>query len=103
MRWAYIYEHPGTDPTSDRTVVARDGVTSILVPVPDAAAVPGFARELAAEGVRLIELCGGLTPADAAAVRAAVGDSVAVGHVTFAMDSLAAAAAYAADFGEGTG
>jgi hypothetical protein len=42
--WAYIYEHPGTDPVADRTVVDRDGQRSLMVPVPEAAAAVDVAR-----------------------------------------------------------
>jgi len=51
---------------------------------------------VAEEGVGLIELCGGFSTTDVTAVVDAVGPEVAVGHVTFAVESLAAAAAYAA-------
>lgn len=98
MKWAYIYEHPGTDPVRDRTVVERDGVTSLMVPVPDAGVAPGVAQHLVAEGVRLVELCGGFASEAVVAVTQAVGDQVAVGHVTFSMESLAAAARYSSDF-----
>lgn len=50
------------------------------------------------DDVRLIELCGGFTLADAAKVAAAVGKEVPVGHVTFAVDSVPGTAAYAAAF-----
>jgi hypothetical protein len=98
MKWAYIFEHPGTHPTDDRTTIELGGVTSLMVPVPDAASAPQVAVGLAGEGVRLIELCGGFTSADAAAVAEAVGDAVAVGHVMFSIESLTSAAKYSSDF-----
>jgi hypothetical protein len=58
---------------------------------------------VADDGVALIELCGGFTLAAAAAVADAVGPGVPVGHVTFAVDSVPAAAAYAATFEAETG
>ncbi|NEE04620.1 DUF6506 family protein [Phytoactinopolyspora halotolerans] len=100
VTWAYIYEHPGTDPVTDRTVIDRGGQRTILAPTPTAAAAPEIARRLVDEdGVSLIELCGGFSLADAARVHEAV-ENVAVGHVTFAVDSVAAAAAYGATFDE---
>lgn len=93
--WTYLFEHPGADPATDRMVLTTPAVRAVIVAVPDAASAPTVARELAAEGATLIELCGGMTPADVAAVRGAVPDHVAVGHVTFAMDSLLAAAEHA--------
>ena len=96
--WAYIYEQPEADPLADRHVIDRGGQRTILVPVPDAAQAPGMALELIAEGVQLIELCGGFTLPAAARVVEAVDGRVPVGHVTFAVDSTTGAAAYSAAF-----
>jgi hypothetical protein len=96
--WAYLYEHPGTDPSVDRHVVERAGQRTLLVPVPDAAMAAEVARDLVGEGVRLIELCGGFSTAAVAEVVRAVGDRVPVGHVTFSVESVAGAAAYGAAF-----
>lgn len=96
--WAYIFEHPGTDPAVDRLVIERGGQTTIVAAVPAPTVAPAVAAELAASGARLIELCGGFTTADVARVRDAVPPTVAVGHVTFAVDSVAAATAYSAAF-----
>lgn len=97
--WAYIFEHGDTDPVADRTVIERAGLRTILVPVPSPAHAPEVARRLVAEdGVTLIELCGGFPLADAARVAEAVGPQVPVGHVTFAVDSVPAAARYNAAF-----
>ncbi|MFE1169216.1 DUF6506 family protein [Nocardiopsis sp. NPDC058789] len=93
--WAYLYEHPGTDPEADRTELDREGQRSILVPVPDQASAPAVAATLAARGAGLIELCGGFSLEAAARVRANVPDHVAVGHVVFSAESLRSAA----DFG----
>ncbi|WP_129664106.1 DUF6506 family protein [Phytoactinopolyspora endophytica] len=99
ISWAYIYEHVGTDSVADRAVIERAGQRTVLAPVPDAAEAPALARTLVEDyDVTLIELCGGFSLADAARVAEAVGDRVAVGHVTFAVDSVAAAAAYGAAF-----
>lgn len=87
---------PG-QPSRDRTVLERAGQRSLMVPVPSAADAPRVARQLVDdEAVGLIELCGGFAVADAAAVAAEVGSDAAVGHVTFSVDTLAAAARYAA-------
>lgn len=96
-RWAYLFEHPGADPDRDRMVLDGGGVRAVIVAVPSAAAAVGVAVSLATEeGAALIELCGGFTRADAAAIGEAVGERIAVGHVSFAVESLAAGAAYAA-------
>ncbi len=99
IRWAYLFLHDGTDPATDRVVVERAGQRTILVPVPSPAEAPGTARRLVEEeGVALIELCGGFELADAARVADAVGDAVPVGHVSFAVDSVPAAARFNALF-----
>jgi hypothetical protein len=92
--WAYIYEHPDADPVVDRHVVERGGVRTTLVPVAEAAEAPAVAEQLASEGVTLVELCGGFSLDAAARVAEAVGDRVAVGHVTFAVEAVHAAAAF---------
>jgi hypothetical protein len=92
--WAYIYEHPGTDPVADRRVIDRGGQRTLLVPVPDPTGASIVAQNLVAEGVGLIELCGGFSLPAAAEVTAAVGGRVPVGHVTFAVDSVRGAADY---------
>ena len=96
MNWAYLFLHPGTDPQADRTGLDHNGLRATLVPVPNAAQAPEVAAELAGEGAALIELCGGFTLEAAAAVRAALPATVAVGHVTVSVESVRAAA----DFGE---
>lgn len=92
--WAYIYEHPGTDPVVDRRVIDRDGQRTALVPVPEASDAPAVARELVASGVELIELCGGFDVGTVARVVDAVDGTVPVGHVSFGFESITGAAAY---------
>ncbi|WP_448608713.1 DUF6506 family protein [Geodermatophilus sp. URMC 60] len=98
VTWAYVYEHPGADPVSDRFVIDRHGQRTLLVPVAAADDAPAVALDLVAEGVQLIELCGGFTLVAAARVTEAVGGRVPVGHVTFTVDATAGAAAYSAAF-----
>lgn len=100
MSWAYIYEQPEADPVADRFVIERAGVRTTLVPVPDESAAAQVASELVDQGVQLIELCGGFTVLDAARVIEAVAARVPVGHVTFGLESVTAAAAYNAQFEE---
>jgi hypothetical protein len=98
VSWAYIYEHPGTDPVEDRVVIDRDGLRTYLVPIPEPSVAPQIATDLVADGVALIELCGGFTMAAAARVVEAVGAKIPVGHVTFAVDSARGVADYSANF-----
>jgi hypothetical protein len=95
--WAYLFEHEGADPATDRLVVQRHGTTSVIVGVPSAEAAPAVAAGLVEEfGVSLVELCGGFTTLAVARVVDTLGPDVAVGHVTFPAESLPAAAAFAA-------
>jgi hypothetical protein len=97
--WAFLYGHPGTDPRADRTVVERDGLRTLLVPVADEARAAQIALALVEdEGVELLELCGGFGAVDAARVVEAVAGRVPVGHVAYALESLEGAAAYKRSF-----
>lgn len=96
VTWAYIYEHPDSDPEKDRSALDRSGQRTLLVPVPSADVAPRVAQALVADDdVTLIELCGGFALADAAKVTEAVGPEIAVGHVTYAVDAVPAVNAYA--------
>jgi hypothetical protein len=101
--WAYIYGQPGADPVADRFVLDRGGQRTILVPVPEEGSAAKVAVQLVeADGVELIELCGGFTLADAAKVAEAVAGRVPVGHVSFASESITGAAAYQTKFEDDT-
>lgn len=62
---------------------------------------PAVAHELAAQGAKLIELCGGISPAWRPKVSAVVGHDVKVSSVTFGIESLQPAAAYNQAFIDG--
>lgn len=93
--WAFIYEHPGSDAAEHAHRLDLGGQRTHLVPVGSVDQAPAVARALADQGVSLIELCGGFDTATAARVVAAVDGRAAVGHVTYAVESLAAANRYA--------
>ncbi|MFX4273193.1 hypothetical protein ACQBAR_08405 [Propionibacteriaceae bacterium Y1685] len=71
--WAYLNLHNGTDPRTDRYVVERAGMISMMVPVPAVEDAPTIAAEIGA----------------------AV--DVPVGHVTFAMDAVIGAGRFSED------
>lgn len=73
----------------------RFGSTTVAT-VASADGAPAAAAKLVAEGATRIELCGGMGPVPAAAVRAAV--DVPVVTVLFGFESLPSAAAYRARF-----
>lgn len=85
ITWAFIFEAPETDPATDRMVIERGGVRSIVVAVPEqAAVVPTAVALVEQEGAQFIELCGGLEPEWAGEVARATGGRVPVGTVGYA-------------------
>ncbi|MFC0623055.1 DUF6506 family protein [Kribbella deserti] len=89
---AVLFEDPNADPAVHRWTFG--GTTVVAIPsTSDASAV---AASLVEAGAKRIELCGGMGPVPAAAVRAAV--DVPVTTVLFGFESIPAAAAYRAAF-----
>jgi Family of unknown function (DUF6506) len=85
MRWAFIYtlDDPG-EPTRIDTLGEL-----VSVGVPRVEEAPAIARRLVADGVELIELCGGFGGAGLAAVIAAVEGRVPVGAVFYSVEASA--------------
>ena len=83
MKWAFIYtlDEPASEPRID-TIGSL-----ICIGVSSAAEAPALARRLVADGVELIELCGGFGGAGLAAVVSAVQGRVPVGAVFFGVDA----------------
>jgi predicted polyphosphate/ATP-dependent NAD kinase len=85
MKWAFIYtlDDPSAEPRIDviGTLVCA-GVSSV-------ADAPAVARQLVAEGVELIELCGGFGGAGLGLIASAVENRVPVGAVFFGVDAIA--------------
>jgi hypothetical protein len=93
-RVAVLYEEEDADPSVDRWTFGAHTV----VAVPSVAAAPEVASALVAAGATRVELCGGMGPVPAAAVREVV--PVPVTTVLFGFESLPAAAAYRARYEE---
>lgn len=89
---AVLFEDPAAPPGGTRWTFG--GTT--VVAVPSVADTPAVAAELVAAGAERVELCGGMGPVPAAAVRAAV--DVPVTTVLYGFESLPSAAAYRAHF-----
>jgi hypothetical protein len=85
MKWAFIYT------LDDPAAQARSDVIGSLVCVgiSSVSDAPAVARRLVAEGVELIELCGGFGGAGLGLVASAVKNQVAVGAVFFGADASA--------------
>jgi len=87
--WAFIYVRPAADPSVDRVEIEREGVRTILVGVPEQAAVIEAAVDLVDSGVQVIELCGILGRVWAARVIEATCGRVPVGAVSYGPESVA--------------
>lgn len=87
-----LFEDPAADPAVHRWLF---GPTTVVA-VPSVEEVPSVAARMVEEGARRVELCGGMGPVPAAAVRAVV--DVPVTTVLFGFESLPSAAAYRARF-----
>jgi predicted polyphosphate/ATP-dependent NAD kinase len=83
MKWAFIYTLD--DPSEPER---RDTVGSLLcIGVRSVDDAPSIARQLLADGVELIELCGGFGGAGLGAVVSAVEDRIPVGAVFYGVDA----------------
>ena len=85
--FGFIVTGPGLDPNHHRTIMSSPEFTMVAVGVGSAADGIQVARDLVADGVELIELCGGFGPVWTARVIEAVGD-VPVGSVGYGPESL---------------
>jgi hypothetical protein len=83
ISWAFIFDAPETDSKTDRFVIERGGMRSIMVPVSDPSDAVALAVELVKEGVQMIELCGGFELPLVGKIIEATGGNVPVGHVGF--------------------
>ena len=82
-KWAFIYTLD--EPAAERRI---DTIGSLVcVGVPHATDAPEVARQLVADGVELIELCGGFGGAGLGSVVDAVGNRVPVGAVFFGVEA----------------
>jgi hypothetical protein len=84
-KWAYIYLSPGFDAVSNtvRSQSERCEFIAVGLDFADKAKVVDVARELHAEGVQMIELCGGFGPLWIAKVSEALSGAIPVGSVAY--------------------
>ena len=85
MKWAFIYT---LDEPSEKIRIDIIG-TLVSVGVPSVADAPAVARQLLADGVELIGLCGGFGGAGLASVVSALDGRVPVGAVFYGVDASA--------------
>ncbi len=83
LKAAFMFLAPGADAARDRSVVTTAEVELVVVGVADYAAAEEAAKNLVAEGVVAVELCGGFGHVGTARIVEAVAGRAAVGVVRF--------------------
>jgi hypothetical protein len=84
LKAAFMFITPDSDPNIHRTMVSTPEILDlIVVGVKDYKQAAMVAKELADQGVKAIELCGGFGNIGVAEVCRAVGDKASVGAVRF--------------------
>ena len=84
LKAAFIFVAPEADYQKNRSVIETPAVDLTAVGVKDYDMAVKAAKELVAEGVGAIELCGGFGIEGTAAVKKAVAGKAAIGVVRFA-------------------
>lgn len=87
-RFGFIVTGAGMDPDVHRTELRSDGFTALMVGVTTPDQAIGVAQRMCADGIELIELCGGFGPLWTAKVIEAVGGAVPVGSVGYGPESI---------------
>lgn len=87
-KFGFIVTGGGFERAGRRVVLSSDVFEMIAVGVPGPADGVAVARQLASEGVQLLELCGGFGPVWTARVIEAVGPGVPVGSVGYGPESI---------------
>lgn len=86
--FGFIFTGRGMDPAAHRSVIAQDDFRTTVVGVSSAEAGVAVAREMVADGVQLIELCGGFGPVWTGRIIEAIDGAVPVGSVGYGPESI---------------
>jgi hypothetical protein len=87
-RFGFIVTGTGLDPARDRATISSEAFTAEMVGVGEPAQALPVAQRMVAEGVQLIELCGGFGPVWTAALIQAIDGAVPVGSVGYGPESI---------------
>jgi hypothetical protein len=87
-RFGFIVTGAGYEPGTHRVTMASPLVTTTMVGVTHPSEAPAVAQAMVADGVQLIELCGGFGPVWTAQVIAAIDGAVPVGSVGYGPESI---------------
>jgi hypothetical protein len=86
--FGFIFTGRGLDPATHRSVIAQDDFRTLVVGVSSADQGVGVAQEMVADGVQLIELCGGFGPVWTGRILEATQGAVPIGSVGYGPESI---------------
>lgn len=86
--FGFIFTGRGLDPATHRSVIEKDDFQTLIVGVSSPDEGIAVAQEMVAEGVQLIELCGGFGPVWTARILEATQGAVPVGSVGYGPESI---------------
>lgn len=87
-RFGFIVTGDGYDPATHRVTMASPQITTIMVGVAKPEQALPIAQAMVADGVQLIELCGGFGPIWTARVIEAIAGKIPVGSVGYGPESI---------------
>ena len=87
-RFGFIVKGAGYDPIRHTVTLESAEMTTIMVGVSMPEQVLPVARQMVADGIQLIELCGGFGPVWTARVIEAISGAVPVGAVAYGPESI---------------
>lgn len=82
-RYAFIFKAPGYQPELHRQQLDSELFRATIIGVSDITQAIAVARQLVAQGIQLLELCGGFDASDVEQLIATLPKEVPVGHVRF--------------------
>lgn len=86
--FGFIVTGAGYEPATHRVTLASPAITTTMVGVSHPSQALAVAQAMVADGVQLIELCGGFGPVWTAQVIAAIEGAVPVGSVAYGPESI---------------
>lgn len=87
-RFGFIVTGAGLDPANARAEINSEHFTGIMVGVEKPDQAIAVAQQMVADGIQLIELCGGFGPVWTARVIEAIGGATPVGSVAYGPESI---------------
>jgi 2-keto-3-deoxy-6-phosphogluconate aldolase len=87
-RFGFIVKGAGYEPATHTVKLASPQITTTMVGVSRPEDAPAVAQAMVADGVQLIELCGGFGPRWTARVIEAIAGKVPVGAVAYGPESI---------------